>query len=364
MTHPHVLVLTALPVEYAATREALESLGVVLEPREQTTVVPYLEGTMPAATGKLSVCLARPTRMGAAATAPIAAALVQRLAPQCVAMSGVCAGNPSDVSLGDVIVAECAYTYDEGKRSATGFEGDHRQIPLTERWLRIAQDLSPEGLPTYGEPTEEAARMWLLEQLDIGSNPRKHPARPRYLSDEHWSQLVTALEAESVIKRKGRDFVITDRGHAVVATFQAYRIDSPSTLPYAIHVGPIASGNVVVKDGITWDMLKALGVRTVLGLDMEAAAIAQVAQRLAVPHWLVVKGVMDYADPNKDDRIKLFAARAGADVLLRLLQSVPFAEPAAATDDRRAGNEPSANIIGDVSGSHITISQHFGPTLL
>jgi hypothetical protein len=77
---------------------------------------------------------------------------------------------------------------------------------------------------------------------------------------------------------------------------------------------------------------------------------------LAVPHWVVVKGVMDYADPNKDDRIKPFAARASAEVLLRLLQSVPF-EPAPASDGRPISG---TNIVGDVTGSNITISQNFG----
>jgi len=356
MMRTDVLIVTALALEHTAAKEALAAIGVVLEPRDQTTALPYLAGRMPAFSGTLSVALARPTRMGATATAPIAAGLVERLTPRCIAMCGVCAGNPSDVALGDVIVAECAYTYDEGKRTAAGFEGDHRQIPLTDKWLRIAQDLSPKELPTYGAANEEAARMWLLEQLDVGANPRTHPARARYLGGERWTRVVTELEHEGLIQRRGKIFAITARGHAAVEALHAYRLDPPSALPYAIHVGPIASGNVVVKDGVTWDMLKALGVRTVLGLEMEAAAVAQTAQRLAVPHWVVVKGVMDYADPNKDDRIKPFAARASAEVLLRLLQLVPF-EPAPATD---AQPMRGTNIVGDVTGSNITISQNFG----
>ena len=81
------------------------------------------------------------------------------------------------------------------------------------------------------------------------------------------------------------------------------------------------SGNVVVKDGVTWDSLKQWGVRSVLGLEMEAAAIGATAGRLGVQHWVVAKGVMDLADPQKDDRYKPFAARASAEVLLKLLVS-------------------------------------------
>ena len=31
--------------------------------------------------------------------------------------------------------------------------------------LRAAQDLTPEGLPTFGDASETEARLWLLEQI-------------------------------------------------------------------------------------------------------------------------------------------------------------------------------------------------------
>src|SRR5262245_41944262 len=74
-----------------------------------------------------SVALARPPGMGSRSTSPIATTLVDRLRPTCLAMCGVCAGNPADTALGDVVVAEMAYEWDEGKHSAAGFQGDQRQ---------------------------------------------------------------------------------------------------------------------------------------------------------------------------------------------------------------------------------------------
>jgi len=56
-------------------------------------------------------------------------------------MCGVCAGNPAELALGDVVVAETAYQYDEGKLTAGGFLGDVRQVPLADTWIRAAQDL-------------------------------------------------------------------------------------------------------------------------------------------------------------------------------------------------------------------------------
>jgi hypothetical protein len=117
----------------------------------------------------------------------------------------------------------------------------------------------------------------------------------------------------------------------------------------------MASGNAVVKDGVTWESLKGLGVRTVIGLEMEAAAIAQVAHRLEVPLWIVVKGVMDYADPKKDDRFKPFAAMASAQVLIRILQSgLPLKSPPPQTEQ---SVNTATNVVGNISGSNIIIHQ-------
>src|SRR5262249_757140 len=93
----------------------------------------------------------------------------------------------------------------------------------------------------------------------------------------------------------------------------------PTKLPFAVVVGPMASGNVVVQDDLTWSQLAQLGVRTVTGLEMEAATIAHTAHRLSVPDWIVAKGVADYADPHKNARYQPVAARASAEVLFKLL---------------------------------------------
>jgi nucleoside phosphorylase len=84
------------------------------------------------------VALARPTRMGGTSTGPVVSALVERLKPRCLAMSGVCSSNPADVALGDVIVAHFAYEYDEGKCMADSFQADHFHYPMPDSWVRVA----------------------------------------------------------------------------------------------------------------------------------------------------------------------------------------------------------------------------------
>ena len=269
----------------------------------------------------LRLAVARPTRMGANAVGPTAAVLATRLNPWCLAMVGVCAGNPGAIGLGDVIVAEMTYAYDEGRNSEAGFEGDHRQIPLNDVWVRAAQDLSIEDLPSYRDATDADTENWILERLLAGEDPRKHPASARYLPRGRWRSQLATLTSKGLIAALGAELELTQSGRLYIEEHIANDIDGPQQIPFSVHVGPIASGNIVVKDGITWRKLAQWGVRSALGLEMEAASIAQIAHRLGVPNWVVVKGVMDHADPGKSDRIKSFAARASAEVMLKLVAS-------------------------------------------
>jgi nucleoside phosphorylase len=355
MTEVDVLIITALKIEYDAARDA-GSAGYAANPGVSSwedqgleTPVPFLLGDYILADGsRLSVALARPTRMGGTATAPVVSSLVERLKPGCLAMCGVCAGNPADVALGDVIVAEMAYLYDEGGRTRDTFVADHRQIPLSDTWVRAAQDMSTRDLPSFGEVPDDEAKIWLLERLYAGDDPRQHPARSRYVLGNTWVSLIRDLQDAGLVQRTGPALSLTDDGFSYIEDVIYSDVTGPAKLPFAVVVGPMASGNVVVKDGLTWAQLAQWGVRFVAGLEMEAAAIAQTAHRLEVPDWVVVKGVMDHADPRKDDRYKPFAARASAEVLFKLL-TLRVASSNARPRMGRTSRLRSAYVIGGVT---------------
>ncbi|MFE0258196.1 TIR domain-containing protein [Streptomyces sp. NPDC059010] len=350
------LIITALEEEYEAARSAglagyAGHPGVATwEKRGLESLTPFLVGTYVLADGsRMTVALARPTRMGATATAPVVSTLVERLRPRCLAMCGVCAGNPADVALGDVVVAELAYAYDEGKRTQDGFEGDHRQIPAPDGWVRAAQDMDTTDLPSFGEASPYAARIWLMERLYAGEDPRRHPARSRFLSQASWIEQIQSLQEDGLVVREGAALSLTDAGFAHIEQLVYDDLDGPRELPFAVVVGPMASGNVVVKDGLTWDRLKRWGVRSVAGLEMESATIAQVAHRLGLSDWVVAKGVMDHANPRKDDRYKKFAARSSAEVLFKLLGR-RLASQSASAQNGVTSRIRSVYVIGGVTG--------------
>lgn len=320
-----VLVITALKMEFDAFHQMASHNGKRgvrdWTVHDEQTSSPYEVGTYQCADGRIiTIALARPTRIGTTSTLPITSALLERLKPRSLAMSGVCAGNPGSLSLGDVIISEIAYPYDEGKRTTQGFEGDHRQIPIRNSWLRAAQELRSEELSSYGEASKDEALLWLLDLLDKGINPALHPARRNFIPDKDWGSWLPEWEVSNFIRPKGETYQLAPKGRRHIQAYRRTNKAAPSVLPFSIHVGPIASGNVVVKDGVTWDMLRKFGVRTCLGLEMEAAAIARAAFDAELDDWIVIKGVMDYADPGKDDRYKPFAAKVSAEVLLRFLE--------------------------------------------
>jgi len=317
-----VLVVTALHEEHEAVRKVGSAHA------EQTEWLRHDAGGFPpyqtievfiSGGSTISVALARPTRMGSRSTAPMLTALAQRLEPRCLAMCGVCAGNPDVLALGDVVVAELVYEFDEGKLTTAGFLGDHRQFPMDEHWVRQAQEFSQYDLDSYGSVTLEEAKLWLLEQLLIGNEPRNHPARARYFPDRTWPIWPLDVQAEGLIMRSGQGWALTEKGRCTIERRLYDDVDGPDRLPFAVKVAPIGSGSSVVSDHATWTRLRNMGVRTIAALDTEAATVATVAHQQRTPHWLVVKGVMDHADSNKDDRYKTFAARASAEVLFALL---------------------------------------------
>ncbi len=321
-----VLLIAAIKEEYDAAKRVLNASDLdgdgVREWREHeaTANLPYERGVFyHRGVALFSVAIARPVRMGGIETGPFAGRLADRLRPRALVMCGVCAGNPKDVALGDIVVSELAYQYDEGKRDAGGFVPDHRQSRVSDSWRRAAESLQPEACPSFGRPSLRDARYWLLERLHADDNPQTHPARPRYFGVGEWGTMIDTLVSEGIIELDGNSLKLTTAGTAEVQHSLLRDVDPPEHLPFAIKVGPIASGNVVVKDGVTWDNLNTMGVRSVIGLDMEAAALGTAARASAVPDWIVIKGVMDYADPKKDDRYKPFAARAAAEVLRAFL---------------------------------------------
>lgn len=176
--------------------------------------------------------------------------VLEECQPRIAIMTGICAGNARQVQLGDLVVAERTFTYDNGKFTIDNDSGMiHLHDTMTYQldanilqFLELFDDWKP-----------------LVERL-------KHPTSP----------------PESGLKRRG----------------------------IRCHIKAMASGSAVRADHPFEDVRAP--VRGTVAIDMEGAAFGLVMSYHPRTPWLVVKGVCDYADQDKNDAYHDYAARASA----------------------------------------------------
>lgn len=142
---------------------------------------------------------------------------------------------------------------------------------------------------------------WKLKQND---EPRvEYDARDIHVSD------VLLREAKALI-REGWEFI-----GELPLDFEAPR-------PKA-EVGGFACGCKLIRQGKKWfdEIRPAVSGRNIVAVEMEGEGVgrAALASELS-PHFLMIKGISDYADPRKSDKYKDLASRTSAQFLRCLLE--------------------------------------------
>ena len=83
--------------------------------------------------GNLSGSVIELPQMGLIDSSIMAAKCIDRYAPKVVAMSGICAGFPSQAEMGQLLISKVAYEYQSGKWTTDGFQAEPYQIPMSEK---------------------------------------------------------------------------------------------------------------------------------------------------------------------------------------------------------------------------------------
>ncbi|WP_437975326.1 pentapeptide repeat-containing protein [Sorangium sp. So ce295] len=285
--------------------------------------------------------------------------LVSELDPACLAMCGICAGDPRKVALGDVIVADRLYSFDEGKRVAPpGKEAellhDLRTFDLAATWKMdaafLARELDLAALSRERPPSREAQQRWLLDALraheaEGGPPPVSHPDRRRACPG--WTARLKEAVKDGFAATKGGALRLTEAGREKALEERLLHPDGPpADPPLSVHVGAVATLTAVVQDPGVWGDLQRM-VRGTLGLEMEGAAIGDLAGRCQ-KRSIFVKAVSDHADLAKDDSFRAFACRASAAVLLAFLQK--HVEPAPRPERELPGRSAPDGEVDCTSG--------------
>lgn len=204
----------------------------------------------------LKICLTTAPRMGMVSTALRTAAMVAKLRPRLVAMTGICAGVRGKVKLGDVLFADPSWDFQSGKR--------------------------------------------VRDKENTQFSMRPH-------------QLTASAQVRSHIEQLREDKTALG---AIATDFP----DHPSGVP-RIFVGPVASGSAVLADG---EVIKQIRTQhqELIGVEMEIYGLFAAVHSATrpQPQCFALKGVCDFADPDKEDGHQRFAAYASAQVLRLLIE--------------------------------------------
>lgn len=205
-----------------------------------------------------SVAAAHAPRMGMVSSALLTASLIESLRPRLIAMTGICAGLRGKVSIGDVLLADPSWDFQSGKRVKEESTADF------------------------------VAR---AHQLPVSSKIRK-------LLQE--------------MNRQKKD------APAIAAEYPG----DPLTNRPGIHAGPVACGSSVLADGDVIEEIRGRQQGDVIGVEMEIYGVYAAAAAASEPQptAFALKGVCDFADPDKADGAQDFAAFMSANVLRRLME--------------------------------------------
>ncbi|MBI4924109.1 MAG: hypothetical protein HY834_20430 [Devosia nanyangense] len=190
------------------------------------------------------------------------------------------ADAPDHVRLGDIVFADEVYQYDMIKRERAADTNRAKPRPASALFQKAYTRLSQKEFDKKAPWTKHVARV-----------SRTHSEFKRPVSDELHVFSISDLG------------VITD----TIVTHPPQIRRKANTAPL-VHKGRVGSANILLKDDVTRNALRSLGIRAV---EMEGSGVADATWNFDVGYG-IVRGICDYCDPIKNETWQLYAALAAA----------------------------------------------------
>jgi len=253
--------------------------------------------------------------------------------PRFAAMTGICAGDKETVHLGDIVVAERAFTYDAGKfthdkHGQQLYAHDTTTYQPRSEVLQFAQmfdQWEAAVAKIRRRPrSKRQQREWLLNTL-LATAGRLDEIEEKALrrNAPDWREIVTELQ-QGDSPYLSQEWVLINpvRVHGLRYGTEEFPFKDP--LRSTLHLKTMASGSAVRADNPFRSV--QIPVRGAVATDMEGATFYRILTDFPVIHALLVKGVSDYADDDKNDAYHRYAASAAAAYLLSFIQEYVTAE--------------------------------------
>ena len=245
--------------------------------------------------------------------------VLEEYRPRFAIMTGICAGDKSSVALGDLIVAERTFTYDSGK-FALDQHGQrvHLHDALTHQldanilgFVSMFDAWKPLVAQLHRPPSKRQQREWLLNTLLDEQTPTVKQI-PQDILETHapvWRRIIHELQS-------GPDPILSSSMALRERSEIENRHYGKDPFPYAdptearCYIKPLASSSAVRSDDPFWDI--QVPVRGAVAIELEGAAFSATVDSFPEEKWLIVKGVSDYADSDKDDSYRHYSCAASA----------------------------------------------------
>ncbi|KAJ5730456.1 nucleoside phosphorylase domain-containing protein [Penicillium malachiteum] len=296
--------ICALPVELAAAKAILD------ETHPRISRIDHGIYTLGALDGHNIVIACLPAGVYGTSSASIVATQMLHAFPSIIfgLMVGIGGGVPSeraDIRLGDVVVSRPVGSfggvvqYDYGKEVGNGKVKHTGSLNKPPPFLLSAiGDLEANHSIDFSEIPSYLSKML-----------RRHPAMKKFRYPGSQSDTLYEAEYYHIDSRDGTCKRCSKR-HSV------YRPPRSSDGP-VIHYGLIASGNKVMRDGVTRDHIADELGGDVICFEMEAAGLMDIFP------CIVIRGICDYADSHKNKSWQPYAAATAAAYAKELLSVVP-----------------------------------------
>lgn len=334
-----IAIICALPLEYDAVALLFDQFwdqNGDLYGRASGDHNNYTTGRI----GKHNVVLALLPHMGKANAAGAAASIRSSYGIRLALLVGICGGVPrprhydDEILLGDVVISKTVVPYDFGRQYPDKFT---RKDTVQGNFSKPSKDVG-NLLVTFETNhvlnTLQQRTAYFLKELQTHAGQRKsrvkynYPGTPEnklfestYRHKHHVSPTCICSEC------RGKsdpvcDTALTsscdDLGCDETYLVRRGRLETKRQLngdvvqEPVIHVGPVASGDIVMKSGQDRDRIA--NEEGVIAFEMEGAGIWE-----EVP-CIVVKGVCDYADSHKQKKWQNFAAATAASASKAILE--------------------------------------------
>ncbi|MGM8062690.1 phosphorylase family protein [Vogesella indigofera] len=252
-----VAIITALPHTELEAVLKLPCNWQQYQDRDDDNI--YYTGTIDVVGGgKKSLIATSAPQMGMAASAALAARVCLKFRPSLLVMTGIAAGIKGKVELGDILVADPCWDWGSGK--------------LTVKDGSVVFLSSPTQIPL--DPT-------LRKKFQILASQRAY-------MDEIYAE---------------------------------WKSSSRPAHNLNMHVGPMATGAVVLEDPATVELIKQQN-RNTIGVEMEAYGVMAAAFYSGPlrPRVVAIKSVCDFADPTKNNEWQAYAAYTSASLAYRFVR--------------------------------------------